>query len=64
MTQQEFTTNGFRAGDKVKYKGKIYPIAYLDFEENLIGIDEQILGADEDTISMKRCENVQYIGYH
>lgn len=61
MTLQEFDNHGFRGGDKIRYDGKEYTIAIVDYVERLIGIDEEISGAEPDTISWKRCENVELI---
>lgn len=62
MTIEEFNNQGFGAGDKAKYKdGNIYNVASVDFEEQLIGLDIEIEGDDEDIITWVRCENVDYI---
>jgi hypothetical protein len=38
MTIDDFKKNGFAKGDKAKYKDEIYDIAWVDFEECLIGL--------------------------
>jgi hypothetical protein len=62
MTIEEFKKTGFYSGIKIKYKGKVFDAVSVDFEECLIGIEENIEGADEDEISWKRCENCELIG--
>lgn len=47
MTNQEFVTFKFKAGQKVLYKGKEYDLVSVDFEEQLVGFfynngDEQL----------------------
>lgn len=59
MTIQEFKNNGFRAGDRAIYQKKIYPIASVDFEEQLIGLVGVVEGSEE--ISWVRCENIEYL---
>lgn len=59
MTIQEFNNTGFTGGMTAIFKGKEYPIVTVDFEESLIGIDENISGAEPDTVSWKRCENIE-----
>lgn len=61
MTIDQFNKTSFGSGDKVIYDGKEYGIIIVDFIEALIGIDEKILGADEDDISWKRCENCELV---
>ena len=58
MTIEQFDNHGFRAGDTCIHKGKVYPIVSLEFEEKLIGIDENISGGEAGDISWKRCENI------
>jgi hypothetical protein len=61
MTIDQFNETRFGAGDKVIYDWKEYDIYSVDFEEALIGINENIPGSDEDDISWKRCENCELV---
>ncbi len=59
MTIDEFNNTKFGAGDKVIYHGKKYPIASVDFEECLVGLDMECDLLED--IQWKRCENVIYV---
>jgi hypothetical protein len=61
MTIEEFNKLRFGAGDQVIFKGEIYDLVSVDFEEALIGIDERLVGSEEDDISWKRCENCELV---
>lgn len=61
MTQEEFNQTSFGNGDRAIYKNKVYPVASVDFEENLIGLLMNISGGEEGDISWVRCENVEFI---
>lgn len=61
MTKEEFNQTSFGAGDKAIYQGEEYPIASVDFEEQLIGLVGVVSGADEDHISWVRCENCEVL---
>jgi hypothetical protein len=61
MTIDKFNNTRFGVNDKVIYDGKEYDIFSIDFEECLIGIDENIPGADPGDISWKRCENCELV---
>ena len=62
MTKTELRYHVFKAGDKAKYKGKIYKIASVDFQEYLLGLRMNISGDDPNDIIWVRCENVYFIG--
>lgn len=55
MTIEEFDNTDWIGGAQVFFEGKTYDVISVDFQERLVGIDED-LGDDE--ISWKRCENV------
>jgi len=63
MTSKEFDETKFSAGQKVNYKGrwnneyKEYPIASIDFEEQLFGLLILTEDGDHNEISWVRCEN-------
>lgn len=62
MTITEFEQTGFSANTKITYKDKIYEVIMVDFEENLIAIDEFPDDDDEyKQFSWKRCENCEII---
>ncbi len=55
MTQQEFDNTSFGKGDAIEYKGEIYNIRKVDFDEQLFGLIKE--GGDPDDIAWIRCEN-------
>lgn len=63
MTIEQFENTGFSANSKIIYNGKTYDVIMVDFEENLIAIDEfpeDEFPEDEyenKQLSWKRCEN-------
>jgi hypothetical protein len=62
MTSEEFDKTGFGGKMKCEYKGKIYDIYSVDFEERLIAICETNDEIDENnSLDWKRCENVTII---
>jgi hypothetical protein len=62
MTQEEFNNTRFSAKMKAKYKdGNEYLITDVDFDEQLIGLDMNILGCNEGDVSWVRCENCTII---
>lgn len=62
MTIEQFNKQGFGAGDKALYKdGKVYDVATVDFEEQLIGLLMNIPGGEPDDVSWVRCESVEYM---
>lgn len=61
MTKTELRSHVFKAGDKAKYKGKIYKIKSVDFQECLFGLRMNISGGDPDDVIWVRCENVEYL---
>lgn len=67
MTIQEFDKTGFKAEMKAKYKGEIREIATVDFEEKLIGFEDQTEkvfdkeGEELAVINWVRCENCELI---
>lgn len=58
MTTEEFDNFKFIHGLKAEYKGRVYNVISVDFEEKLIAIDEFGDGTYE---SWKRCENIKII---
>ena len=56
MTFEEFDSTKWRAGMIVIYKGKKYPIAWVDFDERLLGLEYLTL-EDEYPVAV-RCEGV------
>ena len=62
MTTAEFKKQSFANGDRVIYKEKVYPIAQIDFEEQLFGIIGEISNSPEE-ITWKRCDNCEFIGW-
>ena len=62
MTTEQFGRQSFGAGDKARYKnGKVYDVATVDFEEQLIGLRMNISGGEEGDVTWVRCENVEYL---
>ncbi len=61
MTIKEFNKTGFRNGMKIEYKGNIYDIISVDFEESLVGIEKIDCEGGDKEISWKRCENCKLI---
>ncbi len=59
MTTEEFNKRQFSSKVVVEYKGDRFYVKAVDFEEDLIAIDEFNTGDGRD---WKRCENVKYIG--
>jgi hypothetical protein len=57
MTKDEFDKIEFHSQIMCIYKGKLFKIIAVDFDEYLIGIDEY----DQDIISFKRCENISLL---
>lgn len=57
MTIEEFNNTRFGAGMKAKYKGEVYTIGSVDFEEKLVGI---YMPEDLET-TWVRCENISII---
>ena len=59
MTIEEFNNTSFGANMEIAYKGNIYDMVSVDFEEALIGYD---MGDDSDNdVCWARCENVRII---
>lgn len=63
MTIEQFENTGFSINTKVIYKGKIYDVVSVDFEENLIAIctSKEDLELDFGGIEWKRCENCEIV---
>lgn len=59
MTFEEFDSTLWDCGMFGRYKGSIFPISRVDFDERLIGLAELTGGTDEPT--MVRCENVTLV---
>lgn len=62
MTKTEFNSQIFVAGDKAKYKGDIYHIISVDFEDYLIGLRMNITSDFTKDIILVSCEDVKYLG--
>lgn len=56
MNKQEFKNTSFGVNIRIEYKEKIYRIASINFEEDLIGLDEE-----DDIINWVRCENCKIV---
>jgi hypothetical protein len=67
MTQAEFSKTRWGSGMKALYRGEIWLIVQVDFEEELVGMvppDElsyYLRGLEE--ASWARCENVELVNY-
>lgn len=59
MTREEFAKHRFSAATTVRYQGKVYEVYSVDFEEDLIAIDEY--GTDGEILAWKRCENCEIV---
>jgi hypothetical protein len=57
MTQEEFDKTNWRWSMQCEYKGVIYFIISLDFEEKLIGIKQH----QNEGLDWKRCENIKLL---
>lgn len=56
MTLEEFKNQAWGYGMKAEYKGGVFDIGSVDFEESLVGLHEVIPNLDE--ITWVRCENI------
>jgi hypothetical protein len=64
MTQAEFQKTRWGKGMRALYRGEIYLIAQVDFEEQLIGmVSEQYESDPNEVMSWARCENVELMNY-
>jgi predicted Mrr-cat superfamily restriction endonuclease len=64
MTQAEFSKTRWGKGMRALYRGEIYLIAQVDFEEYLIGmVTERYESNPYETMSWARCENVELVNY-
>lgn len=66
MTIEEFNNTRFKFGMKAEYKNNVYDIISVDFEENLIGLDNGIIecngcGTERTDVMWVRCENCKII---
>lgn len=55
MTKEQFEKYRFGAKDRFMYKGIIYSLVSVDFDEYLIGLD------DSCELRWVRCENVELL---
>lgn len=67
MTQAEFSKTRWGSGMKALYRGEIWLIVQVDFEEELIGLLPLEVAERGETFpgeepSWARCENVELIG--
>jgi hypothetical protein len=60
MTIEEFDQKAFNIVTKIKYKGEIYSINSVSFDEKLIGLDDSQID-DEILTLWVRCENCEII---
>jgi len=56
MTLEKFKNQGWGYGMQAEYKGAVYPVISVDFEESLVGLSDVIPNLDE--ITWVRCENI------
>ena len=63
MTKEEFYKTRFGAGSKCFYKGVVWNVVAVDFEEELIAIpnEEGITVEVADQMQWIRCENAEMI---
>lgn len=66
MTIKEFNSTGFHMGMKVKYKGEVRNLVSVNFDENLIGLEDEESECEEcgntfTEIYWVRCENCQLL---
>lgn len=61
MTIEEFDATKYSGKIKVKYKGKVFDVYAVDFEQKLIAINEFNYSDTEVDFELqwKRCENVE-----
>lgn len=59
MTIDEFNKTAFYPGMRAIYKGNVYTLATVDFDEALIALLGVVLGQNEP--SWVRCENIELI---
>ena len=59
MTIDTFNQTRWGAKMKAIYDGKTYDIASVDFQEQLVGIHENLDHDNPDEVSWKRCENIE-----
>jgi hypothetical protein len=55
MQIDQFRTHGWTPGQSCDYGGTIYPIASVDFAENLVGLENPLC---DEGITWVRCENI------
>ena len=62
MTIEQFDKTRFTLNMRFLYKGKEYPFFSVDFEERLVGINENNQEVTDDMqLNWKRCENIELI---
>jgi hypothetical protein len=64
MTLEEFSNTRFGFGMRAIYKGQVYLVKTVDFEESLLGLllpDNQ--EGDDWEVSWVRCENIELIKF-
>jgi hypothetical protein len=60
MTIEEFDNAKFNIATQIKYKGDMYQINSVSFDDKLIGLDDGFL--ENETITLwVRCENCEII---
>lgn len=62
MTIEQFEKTAFSINTKVIWNGKVYDVISVDFDENLIGINEFPDPLNGTVASWKRCENCEIEG--
>lgn len=62
MTREEFAQTRFTANMKAEYKGHIYNVISVNFEEGLFGLfDSEIDFDGNDDLFWVRCESVKLV---
>jgi hypothetical protein len=57
MTQDQFNNTFFTKRHRIKYDGQIYPLAGVDFKEQLLAYHEE----GNNDLTWVRCENVELL---
>ena len=63
MTKQEFDQTAFSAGVQFKYRGFVYGLVSVNFQEKLIGLYDGLDAKDceEQDVMWVRCENAELL---
>ena len=63
MTQVQFDKTYFSCGMTVEYKGAIYAIATINFEEKLFGLIDalSVKDCEDSDVIWVRCESVEFV---